>query len=164
MLDESQEEKSQKKKKKLKMPKQNPSQIVDLVESSKTVPTTPRNSEKKCIFGPLKVSTPFSPNFHHFPMINQVITPLSRLKSIVKVVEKRLHPNFRPKRIQKTIFLVTSKIVIRAQETCVCPEQRPCVCLEQRPCGTTTHCGTDRLEAGWMNFFTSGDIYVRHSN
>ena len=32
------------------------SQIVDLVETFQTVTYTPRNSEKKCIFGPLEVS------------------------------------------------------------------------------------------------------------
>ena len=56
MLDESVEEKSRKKIAKKKMAKRNLSQIVDLVESSKTHPYTPRNSLKKCIFGPVKVS------------------------------------------------------------------------------------------------------------
>ena len=50
---------SRKKLKKHKIARQNLSQIVDLVESFETVPYTPRNSLKKCIFGPIKVSAPF---------------------------------------------------------------------------------------------------------
>ena len=70
MFDESVEEKSRKKLKKRKMPKQNRSQIVDLVERFETVPYSPRNSLKKCIFGPIEVSDVVVVCFHHFLMIN----------------------------------------------------------------------------------------------
>jgi len=43
------------------------------------------------------------------------------LKSIVKVVDQRLQPNFQPKRTTKNKFLVTSTIMVREQETLCLP-------------------------------------------
>ena len=76
-------------------------------------------------------------------MISQAITPLLRLKPIVKAVEKRLHSNFQPKRTQtdpKNIFLVTSKIVIREQEILCLPgtETLCCICIKINTTTTTT--------------------------
>ena len=103
------------------MAKQNLSQIVDLVERFKTVPYSPRNSEKSAFSVHPKFPPPSHPIFIIFQWLIRLYPTLSRLKSIVKVVEKRLHPNFQPKRTQKAIFLVTSKIVIREQETLCLP-------------------------------------------